>query len=298
MAAETQFSKQQMKCLIKFQRMEITERFLYLTVAKKARRKKENRDMILGIAEEELKHYNIWKKYSRQDVAPNYFAVFFGSLFTFVVGYVFMLKWMEKRADALFTEKNLALLAPVIPEVELVIMQDEHRHESEILSLVDREALRFVGSIVLGLNDALVEMIGGLAGFTFAYQDAKLIATTGFITGVAASLSMAASEYLSLKSEGRPDAITASVFTGAAYIIVVLLLIAPYILMPHQIYLALSMVVCIVLLIILMFNYYMAVVQSTPLWPRFLEMAVISLGVAGISFIIGILAKILWHIDV
>ena len=298
MAAETQFSKQQMKCLIKFQRMEITERYLYLAVAKKARRKKENRDMILGIAEEELKHYNIWKKYSGQDVPPNYFAVFFGSLFTFIVGYVFMLKWMEKRADALFTEKNLALLAPVIPEVELVIMQDEHRHESEILSLVDREALRFVGSIVLGLNDALVEMIGSLAGFTFAYQDAKLIAITGFITGVAASLSMAASEYLSLKSEGRPDAITASVFTGAAYIIVVLLLIAPYILMPHQVYLALAMVVCTVLLIILMFNYYMAVVQSTPLWPRFLEMAVISLGVAGVSFIIGILAKTLWHIDV
>ncbi len=298
MAAETQFSKQQMKCLIKFQRMEITERYLYLAVAKKARRKKENRDMILGIAEEELKHYNIWKKYSGQDVAPNYFAVFFGSLFTFIVGYVFMLKWMEKRADALFTEKNLALLAPVIPEVELVIMQDEHRHESEILSLVDREALRFVGSIVLGLNDALVEMIGSLAGFTFAYQDAKLIAITGFITGVAASLSMAASEYLSLKSEGRPDAITASVFTGAAYIIVVLLLIAPYILMPHQVYLALAMVVCAVLLIILMFNYYMAVVQSTPLWPRFLEMAVISLGVAGVSFIIGILSKTLWNIDV
>ncbi len=293
-----QLSKQQMKYLIKFQRMEITERYLYLAVAKKAARKKENRDMILGIAEEELKHYNIWKKYSQQDVAPNYLTVFLGSLFTFIVGYVFMLKWMEKRADALFTEKNLSLLAPVIPEVELVIMKDEHRHESEILSLVDREALRFVGSIVLGLNDALVEMIGSLAGFTFAYQDAKLIAVTGFITGVAASLSMAASEYLSLKSEGRPDAMTASIFTGAAYIIVVLLLITPYILMPHHVYFALAMMVCTVLFIILMFNYYMAVVQSTPLWPRFLEMAMISLSVAGISFIIGILAKILWHIDI
>lgn len=298
MTTETQFSKQQMKYLIKFQRMEITERYLYLAVAKKARRKKENREMILSIAEEELKHYNIWKKYSGQEVAPNYFVVFFGSLFTFIVGYVFMLKWMEKRADALFTEKKLALLAPVIPEVELVIMQDEHRHESEILSLVNREALRFVGSIVLGLNDALVEMVGSLAGFTFAYQDAKLIAITGLITGVAASLSMAASEYLSLKSEGWPDAITSSIFTGAAYIIVVLLLITPYILIQNHVYLALAMVVFTVLLIILMFNYYMAVVQSTPLWPRFLEMAVISLGVAGVSFIIGILAKTLWHIDV
>ena len=55
--------------------------------------------------------------------------------------------------------------------------------------------------MVLGLNDALVELTGALAGFTLAFRNTCLIAMAGFITGIAASLSMAASEYLSTKSE-------------------------------------------------------------------------------------------------
>ena len=55
--------------------------------------------------------------------------------------------------------------------------------------------------MVLGLNDALVEFTGALAGYTFALQNTLLVAMTGLITGVAASLSMATSEYLSTKSE-------------------------------------------------------------------------------------------------
>ena len=63
------------------------------------------------------------------------------------------------------------------------------------------EPYRYTGSIVLGLNDALVELTGALAGLTLALQDTKLIALTGSITGIAAALSMGASEYLSTKSE-------------------------------------------------------------------------------------------------
>ena len=52
-----------------------------------------------------------------------------------------------------------------------------------------------MGSVVLGLNDALVEFVGMLAGLTFALQNTQIIAVAGLITGVAASLSMGSSEY-------------------------------------------------------------------------------------------------------
>ena len=55
--------------------------------------------------------------------------------------------------------------------------------------------------VVLGLNDALVELTGVLAGLTLALRETRLIAMAGLITGIAASLSMAASEYLSTKTE-------------------------------------------------------------------------------------------------
>ena len=68
--------------------------------------------------------------------------------------------------------------------------------------MIREKQLDYVGSIVLGLNDALVELTGALAGLTLALQNTRLIAIAGLITAIAASFSMAASEYLSNKSDG------------------------------------------------------------------------------------------------
>ena len=69
--------------------------------------------------------------------------------------------------------------------------------------MLEEELLNYVGSMILGLNDALVELTGALTGFTFAFRDTKLIALSGLITGISASLSMSASEYLSHRASGK-----------------------------------------------------------------------------------------------
>ena len=56
-------------------------------------------------------------------------------------------------------------------------------------------------------------------------------------TGIAATLSMASSEYLSSKSEGRPDALKSASYTGVAYLVTVALLILPYLLFDESHYL-------------------------------------------------------------
>ena len=91
-------------------------------------------------------------------------------------------------------------LREVMAEAEGIILE-ENQHEAALLQLLDEERLRYTGSMVLGLNDALVELTAVLAGLTLALQDTKLIALTGSITGIAAALSMGTSEYLSTKSE-------------------------------------------------------------------------------------------------
>ena len=45
--------------------------------------------------------------------------------------------------------------------------------------MLDEERLHYIGAMVLGLNDALVELTGSLAGFTFAMQNTKIIALSG-----------------------------------------------------------------------------------------------------------------------
>ncbi|HOK42587.1 MAG TPA: VIT1/CCC1 transporter family protein [Thermoclostridium caenicola] len=152
--------------------------------------------------------------------------------------------------------------------------------------------------MVLGLNDALVELTGTLAGLTFALKNTRLIALSGLITGIAASLSMAASEYLSTRTEqdsGR--ALKSSLYTGVTYIFTVAILVLPYLFLSNYV---LSLVVTIIaaIIIILAFNFYISVAKDLPLKERFFEMAGISLGVAIISFGIGYLVRIFLGVDI
>lgn len=157
----------------------------------------------------------------------------------------------------------------------------------------------YVGSMVLGLNDALVELTGTIAGLTFAFQDTKLVALSGLITGIAATLSMASSEFLSARAEGRPDALKSCTYTGIAYLVTVALLVTPYLIFPsHGSVFALAAMICIVLLIIVAFNYYIAVAKDESFKKRFIEMASISLGVAFISFLIGLAVKQFLGVDI
>ena len=180
-----------------------------------------------------------------------------------------------------------------------MIRQQEIEHENALMDMLDEERLQYVGSMVLGLNDALVELTGSLAGFTFALQNTRLIALSGLIIGISATFSMASSEFLAAKSEGRSDALKSCSYTGVAYLITVVLLIAPYLIFGNSQYLlALVCMMLIVVLIIAGFTYYTSVAQDQPFKSRFLEMAVISISVAVISFAVGVLAKKFLGVDV
>jgi VIT1/CCC1 family predicted Fe2+/Mn2+ transporter len=109
-------------------------------------------------------------------------------------------------------------------------------------------------------------------------------------SGIAASFSMAASEYLSKKSEGDENALRSSFYTGTAYILTVALLILPYLVFAHFM-VCLAATLTIAILIILGFNYYIAIAKDLPFKKRFFEMAAISLGVSAITFGIGVIIR-------
>jgi VIT1/CCC1 family predicted Fe2+/Mn2+ transporter len=60
---------------------------------------------------------------------------------------------------------------------------------------------------------------------------------------------------------------------------------------------ALPITLASAILVILCFTFYISVAKSLSFWRRFAEMAAISLGVAGISFLIGLLIRIVLHVD-
>jgi len=242
-----------------------------------------------------LRHYGEWRTYTRQDVAPDRLKIWKYYLISRVFGFTFGVKLMERGEEN--AQDGYEQLREVTPEARAII-REENEHETALLQLLDEEKLRYTGSMVLGLNDALVELTGALAGLTLALQDTTLVALTGSITGIAAALSMGASEYLSTKTEETAkNPVKASTYTGGAYLGTVLVLILPY-LMLANLYLCLGCTLAGAVLIIAFFNYYISVAKDEQFRKRFLEMAGLSLGVAGISFLVGLLMRTFLGVDV
>lgn len=278
----------------KMQQNELTESVIYEKIAKFAKGE-DNKQTLLRLSQEERAHNEIWKKYTGLSMKPEKLKVLKYTLIARIFGFTFAVKLMENGEGN--AQEEYKQLATDVPE-SIHIREQEEEHEHALLEMLDEERLQYVGSMVLGLNDALVELTGSLAGFTFAMQNTRLIALSGLIIGISATFSMASSEFLAARSEGRDDALKSCTYTGIAYLITVILLIAPYLVCSNeQFILALVCMLAIVVLIIAGFTYYTSVAQDQPFRSRFLEMAVISISVAVISFFVGVLAKRFLGVD-
>lgn len=283
------------KRVLRAQKDEATSAIVYSRMSMREN-SPENKQILAVIADDETNHAAILEKYSGKHVGHNRWQVAWYSILGWLLGYTFVIQLMERNEA--FTEREYEALVRDIPEMRGIIKEEE-RHEAELHTMLDEERLHYVGAMVLGLNDALVELTGTIAGLTLALQNNRLVALAGIITGISATLSMAASNYLAERANGKKDAVRSSCYTGVAYLITVVLLVLPYLILPeHRYFIALIAMLITVVLIIYFFNYYITTAQKTPFWPRFREMAAISLAVAAISFVIGLIAKSLLGVDI
>lgn len=281
------------KIVLAVQRTEETEHLVYMRLAELTK-DENNAEILRKIGIQEKGHARFWEKISGVEVKPDMWRVFRVVWLARILGLTFVLKLMEKRegtGSAVYTK-----LAEYFPESKK-FSEEELVHEKQLLNMLDEESLQYVGSIVLGLNDALVELTGALAGFTLALSDNRIISLVGLVTGISAALSMAASDYLSSKADGESNAGKSALYTGVAYFITVILLITPFLLLDNQ-FIALGITLSTAVLIIFMFNYYISVAKDLNFKARFLEMTIISLGVAAFSFFVGYALKYLLGVDV
>ena len=252
-------------------------------------KKESDRKTLLEIAREERGHAQVFASYAGVTPAANRFRVWWYAFLARMLGYTFVLKLLENGEDRSAKAYEAPLHA--VPEMP-GFLSEERRHEAELAEIMDEERLKYVGDIVLGMNDALVELTGALAGYTLAMKNTHLIAMAGLITGISATLSMASSGFLSAREAGGRDAVKSSLYTGVAYLITVAILIAPYLVAPKEGYFAaLAAMLVLALCIIAAFNFYIGVAKDRPFHKGFLGMAGISMSVAAVCFLVGILVK-------
>ncbi len=246
------------------------------------------------LAKHELDHYHFWLRFSRRkEFSVSSLYLFWFKLVRKVLGLTFTARYLERNEEELiahyktFLSKTTEL--SLRKEVQRVIKHEEE-NERELIGQIKEEKVAFISSIILGLNDGLIELTGALVGFAFALRENVMVALTGSITGLAASLSMASSAYMQAKYEPGKDARKAAIYTGITYIIVVGLLLIPFI-FSSTVYIALGFLLGIIFLIISSVSYYTAILFDRSFKRQFGQMTLFSLGVALITFLIGLLLR-------
>jgi VIT1/CCC1 family predicted Fe2+/Mn2+ transporter len=276
-------------------RNESTEAAVYARLAELETNPK-NREILSRISADESSHARMIADILGLEARPSAFKTTWTVFLARVFGATFTLKSMERGENT--AGKTYREILKTYPQLA-VIAEDEDRHEAELIEMLDDERLNNMGAIVLGLNDALVELTGALAGFTFALGESAKIAKLGLITGLAAAMSMAASAFLSARAgktgSGEKDttedgALKTAAYTGVAYILTVLLLVAPYAILSDAT-IALVAMLLSAFGVIAFFNFYLSVARGTSFFKGFSVMAGISTVVALISYAFGYFLK-------
>jgi VIT1/CCC1 family predicted Fe2+/Mn2+ transporter len=274
--------------LIKIQRKEITEHIIYKKLSEKSTG--NNSKVLTQISDDELSHYNQWKEYTKTEVKPSEFTVIKYLIIARVFGLMFMMKLLEENEEK--AQINYQRIIKAIPKGKQIIA-DEERHEKLLISMIDEKRLNYMSSIVSGLNDAMIELAGELAGFTFALQNPALIGFAGLIAGIAQFLSSSASEielFLTERTIENREAIKKSFLEGSIYLVTVFFLVTPFFMVQNP-FIAMGISAFNSLIIIILFTYYVSIVKELSLKRMFSITFLITLGIGTLSFIIGWIVK-------
>ena len=271
--SQKEISNELMKLVKKAQIDEEQGAILYEFMAKKEKNE-ENKKILMQMSKDEKKHAEVWKNITKKELKPSKLSILKYKFLTIVMGITFVIKTMQKKEN--LAQNGYEKIMEELPEAAKML-EDERRHEKELYNMIDEERLNYIGAMVLGLNDALVELTGAIAGVTFALANTRLVALTGIITGISATLSMTASNYLAERADNNPKALKSSIYTGMAYLVTVALLVLPYLLFPVHMYVAaFAVMIATVILIIMFFNYYISVAKEEPFFKNFASITGVS----------------------
>ncbi|MDR0467900.1 MAG: VIT1/CCC1 family protein [Campylobacteraceae bacterium] len=275
---------------------EVNDFTIYSILANKCKKDDGNRDIFLRLCEEEKNHYEFCKKITGEDRKPQKLLILFIVFCVNLFGVYFVLKFMENRE---ISGKSFYKYLFDSHHESKIIYEQEINHEAKLIDMLYDKKIVYAGAIVLGMNDALVELTGTLSGIALAFSSTIAVGATGLIMGIAASLSMAGSAYLESKEneiEGIKP-LTYSLYTGVAYIITTIMLVLPFLVLDSMLF-ALIWMFVFVLIAIFGYNFYISIAKGLNFWRRVTQMCAITFGVAIISFAIGYSVKYIFGIDI
>jgi len=274
---------------------ELFDSALYRELAKREKDPR-NRAAIEELSREEYGHYLFWSRLSGPVSlsALDRLRLRLALLSGRVLGKVFTVKLLERHEKSVIGEYRHLLssgsLAPDAAEALARIIEEEEKHEASWASRIEETRVKYLGSLALGMSDAIIELSGVHAGFLGYTSSSVYTGIAGLIVGVSASMSMAAAAYVQAKQEpGKSPGISAAL-TGAMYIATVLLLTAPF-LMGLPIFTALVLSLLFAFAALALFTFYSAVVRDSGFLRDYLESVLVIFLVVVAGYLFGEFVK-------
>lgn len=292
---DSTYEKENLQKALKQQQSEINDHTIYKALALHQDNEK-NKEVFEKIAKDEKAHYEFWVRITNQQIEAQKLVVWWYIILVKIFGTSFALKSLEKRESG--AEEFYKELFEIYPESKKIYKQ-EVEHEFELIDMLNDKKLLYAGAIVLGMNDALVELTGTLSGIALAFDKSLTVGLTGLIMGIAASLSMAGSAYFEAKENPSEDInpLVYSLYTGVSYILTTTILVVPFFIFEVMSY-SLIMMFISAFLAIISYNFYISVAKDLSFSKRVIQMSAITFGVALISFGIGYVVKYYFGIEI
>lgn len=246
------------------------------------------KQILESAAEDELRHYMFLRDVvgecrSRVSTAK----VLLYKLVLHLFGLTITLKLLEsKELDASRVYQTVAKSRPDLGEDIKKFIRDEEKHEEELLSGINENRIKYIGSIVLGISDAIIELTGIYAGSLGAFEKTVNAGLTGLLAGVAASISMGIASYSQAKHEGRLNPRLSALYTLLSYLAVVILLAIPYFVI-NTLPLAFMSMITIAIGVIAYVSFYTSVLRRKNYLAELAESTLLMLGVSFLLYILG-----------
>lgn len=274
---------------------ELFDHVLYLKMAS-SERNPMNRKLFSELARQEYEHYLFWSKFTgplKLSLRDNVKIKFLLAA-SRILGKIFIVKYLESKEratseiyrrlinDSRFTEEDKGTLKKIV--------EDEEAHEKEFLNQVDEYAVRYLGSMALGISDAMIEMSGVLAGFLGFTESSAQTGIAGLIVGVSASMSMAAASFLQAKHEKGKKPGSAALTTGIFYLSTVGLLTLPFF-TGLPMLTALTFSILLTLVVLAAFTFYSSTILGGKFAREYMENLLVIILVVVAGFVFGDVVK-------
>ncbi|HXG00787.1 MAG TPA: VIT1/CCC1 family protein [Bacteroidota bacterium] len=274
--------------LIRYCEDEYTDHLVYQKLAARENNA-ERRETLMSLSHQEEAHYKFWNSLL-DGYEPRVRRLFLQMvvLMRYLFGVTFAVKFLERHEEQVIEEYRR-----VRPQLDGEagtrldqIIADEEKHEDFFIGQINEGVVKYLGFIVLGLADAIIEITGVHAGFLGVTSSTTMAGVAGLVVGFAAAISMATAAYLQAKQSTERNPITSALITGFSYILAVVFLALPYFLTGNML-LAFIVSLFMAMLLTAYFTFYSAVLFDRHFGKEFLESSALTIGTAIATYLFG-----------